>query len=98
MKEINLKVNEALRSIGNVIVVMSGKGGVGKSVISAAISIALTYLKRNVGLLDADIHGPSIPWILGIESKHMYVDDTGKIVPVIAKGGVKVVSIELALE
>jgi len=97
IKEIRVKVEEALKSIDHVVAVMSGKGGVGKSVISASTALSLVKLGRDVALFDADIHGPSIPWMLGIEDKRLYADNQGRIIP-IDVSGLKVVSIELALD
>ena len=97
LKEIRVKVDEALKSIDYIVAVMSGKGGVGKSVISASIALSLVKLGRDVALFDADIHGPSIPWMLGIEDKRLYADNQGRIIP-IDVSGLKVVSIELALD
>ena len=97
IKEIRVKVEEALKSIDHVVAVMSGKGGVGKSVISASTALSLVKLGRDVALFDADIHGPSIPWMLGIEDKRLYADNQGRIIP-INVSGLKVVSIELALD
>ncbi|OYT47362.1 MAG: ATP-binding protein [Desulfurococcales archaeon ex4484_42] len=97
LKEIRVKVDEALKSIDYIVAVMSGKGGVGKSVISASIALSLVKLGRDVALFDADIHGPSIPWMLGIEDKRLYADNQGRIIP-INVSGLKVVSIELALD
>ena len=55
--------------IKNIITIASGKGGVGKSTVSVNLSIALAKNKFKVGLLDADIYGPSIPKMLGITEK-----------------------------
>ena len=55
--------------IKNIIVIGSGKGGVGKSTITVNLAISLAKKNLNVGLLDADIYGPSIPKMLGIKEK-----------------------------
>tara|TARA_X000001036_G_scaffold82202_1_gene74007 strand:- start:56 stop:829 length:774 start_codon:yes stop_codon:yes gene_type:complete len=66
--------------IKNIFVVGSGKGGVGKSTISVNLAIAMAKKKLNIGLLDADIYGPSIPKMLGITSKPE-VSKNKKILP-----------------
>ncbi|MEM2512562.1 MAG: P-loop NTPase, partial [Ignisphaera sp.] len=76
---------------------MSGKGGVGKSFISASIAVALKELSYSVAIFDADIHGPSIPWILGIENTFLGVTVEGKIIPA-EVNGIAIVSFELLLE
>ena len=58
-------------NIKNVIGVVSGKGGVGKSLVTSLIASALAKQGKNVGILDADITGPSIPRMFGIEGKAM---------------------------
>ncbi len=97
MKKLTTRVRKATRSIRHVIIVMSGKGGVGKSITAASLAILLREVGYRVSLLDADIHGPSIPWLTGVESKHLYADNEGMIIPVNA-GGVGIVSVELAMD
>jgi ATP-binding protein involved in chromosome partitioning len=78
-----------------VIAVASGKGGVGKSSISANLAVAFSSLGHEVGLLDADIYGHSIPHVLGIHQKPVAVDQM--IVPPV-KDGLKLMSIGFFLE
>jgi len=60
------KINRRMSLIRHKIIVLSGKGGVGKSTVAANLAISLAQSGRNVGLLDVDIHGPSIPTMLGL--------------------------------
>ncbi len=86
------KVNllEFLGKIKYVIAIASGKGGVGKSTVSANLALCLTAQGAKVGLMDADVYGPSIPTILGISEKPLIASED-KILPVM-KYGVKVIS------
>ena len=81
---------ERLEHVKRVIAVASGKGGVGKSTVSVNLACALAALGLNVGLLDADIYGPSAPKMLGLDSQPEFVD--GKLNPLTA-WGIKVMSI-----
>lgn len=74
------------------IAVSSGKGGVGKSTVSANLAIALQKQGYKVGLLDADIYGPSIPKMFDIENERPFANESGMIVP-IEKYGIKILSI-----
>jgi len=87
--------NESLKKVKNIIAIASGKGGVGKSTL--AVNIAYSFLKQNfkVGLLDADIHGPSIPHMLNLEGKPELTENR-KIIPFDYKG-IKVMSIGFLL-
>ena len=84
-----------LPQVKNIIAVSSGKGGVGKSTVSANLAVALVQLGYKVGLLDADIYGPSLPKMFGEEEARPYLEQIeGKelIIP-IEKYGVKILSI-----
>ncbi|OYT47050.1 MAG: ATP-binding protein [Desulfurococcales archaeon ex4484_42] len=96
-EELIKSISQRLRKIKYRIAVISGKGGVGKSFISASLALGLALRKRRVGLLDADLHGPSIPKILGLEGRRLIAGPPG-IFPVEGPLGVKVVSIQFLLE
>ncbi|MBM6675445.1 Mrp/NBP35 family ATP-binding protein [Olsenella uli] len=84
-------------NIRHVIGVMSGKGGVGKSLVCGILAVELARRGARVGILDADITGPSIPRMMGLaDARARGVDDL--IVPVLTKGGIKVMSANLVLE
>ena len=82
--------------IGAIIAVASGKGGVGKSTTAVNLALALGAAGKRVGLLDADIYGPSMPRLLGISGKPETVD--GKILKPMEKYGLKVMSIGFLVE
>jgi Mrp family chromosome partitioning ATPase len=84
-----------LNKIDRIIAVMSGKGGVGKSLVSGIIAIALRRKGFEVGILDADITGPSIPKMFGIKVPPSVNEDG--ILPVLSKSGIEVMSINLLL-
>jgi ATP-binding protein involved in chromosome partitioning len=77
--------------IQNIIVVGSGKGGVGKSTVSANLALALKVQGMKVGLLDADIYGPSIPRLFGAINQPPPIDENKKINPIV-RHGVKLMS------
>ncbi len=82
--------------VKNVIPVMSGKGGVGKSTVAANIALSLHRAGARVGLLDADIYGPSIPTMLGIMGRPLSRD--GKSIDALERFGMKIMSIGFLLE
>ena len=89
------EVGKLLPQVKNVIAVSSGKGGVGKSTVAANLAIALAKMGLKVGLLDADIFGPSVPKMFHVEDARPYaerVDGRDLIVPV-EKYGIKLLSI-----
>ena len=85
-----------LCKIRHKIVVMSGKGGVGKSTVAVNLATALHLAGKKVGLLDVDIHGPSIPTMLGLEGRNVMESD-GELIPV-DLDGMKVISLGFFLK
>ncbi len=89
------ELEQLLSGVQNIIGVSSGKGGVGKSTVASNLAVALARLGYRVGLLDADIFGPSVPKMFGVEEARPYAEQIGGrdlIVPV-EKYGVKLLSI-----
>jgi hydrogenase maturation protease len=99
VKEVNVSYAEIkpkeLNDISHVIAVMSGKGGVGKSLIASLAAIALRRQGYEVGILDADITGPSIPKMFGISGRPA-IGENG-LLPVPSRSGIEVMSINLLL-
>ena len=83
--------------IKNIIAVASGKGGVGKSTVAMNLAVALGKSGKSVGLLDADIYGPSVPKMSGLEGQRPKQNDDGKLVPLSAHG-LKIMSIGFMLD
>jgi len=90
------KLIKNMRAIKNKIMVMSGKGGVGKSTVAANLAARLAERGHKVGLLDSDIHGPSIPKMFGIEDQKPTVDENG-LVPIAVTENLFVMSVGLLL-
>ena len=88
---------ENLKGVKHKIIVMSGKGGVGKSTVAVNLAAALAKKGRKVGLLDADMHGPSVPKLLGLPNLPLKVNEMGRIVPFTAPPSIKVISIAFLL-
>ncbi|ULQ56724.1 Mrp/NBP35 family ATP-binding protein [Flavihumibacter rivuli] len=89
-----------LPKVKNIIAVVSGKGGVGKSTVSANLALALAQGGARVGLMDADIYGPSVPIMFGVRGerpKMMNVGEKGMIVP-LERYGIKLMSIGLLVD
>ena len=94
-QDLRAPLNE-LSSVKKVIAVMSGKGGVGKSLVTASLACAMKAMGKKVGVLDADITGPSIPQAFGVHTK-AEGSEMG-IYPVSSKGGVEIMSLNLLTE
>jgi ATP-binding protein involved in chromosome partitioning len=91
---------KTLSGVKNIIAVVSGKGGVGKSTVSANLALALAEGGASVGLMDADIYGPSVPIMFGVRGERPMmkeVDGKGVIIP-LEKFGIKLMSIGLLVD
>ncbi len=88
--------DDPIPEVKNVILVMSGKGGVGKSTVATNLTMALHRSGYRVGLLDADIYGPSIPTMLGVAGRPVSMD--GKTIEPLERFGVKLMSIGFLTE
>ena len=86
------QAEQLVPGVKNIIAVASGKGGVGKSTVSVNLAVALAQAGASVGLLDADITGPNIPLMLGLEGQPK-ASENNKITP-LERYGVKVISIQ----
>ena len=85
------------QGVGRIIAVGSGKGGVGKSTVTGLLAVALRRAGYTVGILDADVTGPSIPKLFGV-TESPYMDESNKIQMPETKTGIKVLSANLLLE
>jgi ATP-binding protein involved in chromosome partitioning len=105
VRQVNVKMSAQVRKntdpwadrapvpgVANVIAVASGKGGVGKSTVAVNMAVALALQGARVGLMDADIYGPSIPLMMGASEERVRGTKEGRMVPLLAHG-VKIVSI-----
>ncbi len=96
MQEQDKKIKLTLDRIKHKIAIMSGKGGVGKTSVTVNLAAAFTAKGLRVGVLDADIHGPNVPKMLGMEGKRATIGPPG-IFPVEMEGGIPVMSIAFLL-
>jgi ATPases involved in chromosome partitioning len=92
------KIAENLNKVKHKVVVLSGKGGVGKSTVASNLATNINGLGKRVGLLDCDIHGPSIPKIFGIDNKKLLSTPDNRIQPFMVNKNLFVVSMGLILE
>jgi len=94
--ERNILPDDPCPGVRNIVLVMSGKGGVGKSTVATNLTLALNRLGCRVGLLDADMYGPSIPTMLGVMGRPTSLD--GKRFTPLERFGVKLMSIGFLLD
>jgi len=94
-KKLLEKIKENMKNIKYKIIVMSGKGGVGKSMVTVNLATAFSFKKYSVAILDADLHGPSIPKMFGIVGEKLGGNEKG-IIPV-RKWGIDIVSLDFLI-
>ena len=87
---------DPIPNVSHIVLVMSGKGGVGKSTTATNLALALSRRGHRVGLLDADIYGPSLPTMLGVSGRP--VSEDGKTIEPLERFGIKLMSIGFLLE
>lgn len=91
------RITETVSKIRKIIMVLSGKGGVGKSSIAANIAVGMAEQNKRIGLMDIDLHGPSIPKVLGLLGKRPEISGD-KIIPLRYSDNLKVLSMESFLD
>ncbi|MBN1524143.1 MAG: P-loop NTPase [Spirochaetales bacterium] len=91
------RLRERMERIKNKIIVISGKGGVGKSTVSVNLAYALAMKNKKVGIMDTDLHGPNIPKMLGFEGEQIIPGAEG-IEPFCVNPNLSAISIGLFLE
>ena len=96
-KETEKRIAEKMKKIKHKLVVLSGKGGVGKTTVAVNLAATLALKGYKVGLLDADIHGPNVPKMLGVQAVKLMVNEENMIIPVEPIPNLKVISLQMAL-
>lgn len=89
--------SEKYKGVKHTILVMSGKGGVGKSTVAVNLAVSLANLGKKVGIIDADINGPDDPKMLGVDKEQIYANDKG-IIPAETRYGVSIISMAFLLQ
>ena len=92
------RIRERLDKIGRKIMIMSGKGGVGKTTVTVNLANALVDMGCTVGVLDTDLHGPNVAVMLGCKDAKLFSDDGETFIPIEPRKGLKVMSLAFALE
>lgn len=93
MAESRKRIAQGLKDVKHTIAVISGKGGVGKSTVAANLATALSMRDCRVGLMDCDMHGPSIPKIVGVEYDERPTGTESSVNPITTRFGLKVMSL-----
>jgi len=92
------KINRRMDKIKHKLIIISGKGGVGKSMVAVNLAYGLLFQGKTVGILDIDIHGPSLAKMVGIEDRKLKVSDNEVIEPIAITSSLKIVTIASLLK
>lgn len=96
IEEQQKRIDERMRKVKNKLLVLSGKGGVGKTTVAVNLAWVLSKKKRKVGILDVDLHGPNVPKMLGLEGTHLV--SSGEVIePALVGSNLEVVSMAFLL-
>lgn len=98
LAEARARVGEAVAGVQRAVAVMSGKGGVGKSLVAVNLAIALAQRGSRVGLFDADFQGPSVPKMLGLRGQPLRIGTDGSLRPIPGPAGLVVQSMDFFLQ
>ncbi|MGC8607663.1 MAG: Mrp/NBP35 family ATP-binding protein [Vulcanisaeta sp.] len=91
------EIAQTMKTIKTKFAIMSGKGGVGKSFVTASLALGFAMRGYRVGVLDADVYGPTVPKLLGLVGANLYLSEDEKIIPAEGPFGIKVVSMDFLL-
>ncbi len=91
------EIAQTMKTIKTKFAIMSGKGGVGKSFVTANLALGFAMRGYRVGVLDADVYGPTVPKLLGLVGANLYLSEDEKIIPAEGPFGIKVVSMDFLL-
>lgn len=94
----NSRIRERMDKIGRKIMILSGKGGVGKTTVTVNLANALVDMGCTVGVLDVDIHGPNVAKMFGVEGAELGSPDGVTMIPIEPRKGLKVMSLSFALD
>lgn len=97
-EEQDKRIRERLDKIGRKIMIMSGKGGVGKTTVTVNLANALVDMGCTVGVLDTDLHGPNVAIMFGCKDAELMSEDGHTFIPISPREGLKVMSLSFALE
>lgn len=97
-EEVNRKIRARMDKIGRKIMIMSGKGGVGKTTVTVNLAYELAKMGCKVGVLDTDLHGPNVAKMFGVDDKSLSSRDGVTILPVKVRENLVVMSLSFALE
>jgi ATP-binding protein involved in chromosome partitioning len=98
IEQVRARAHAALADTARIVAVMSGKGGVGKSAVAVNLAAALGSRGRRIGLLDADLHGPSVAQMLGLRGQPVRIGTDEKLRPISGPAGLAVQSMDFFLQ